>query len=205
MTLSIQVSGHHIDVGDSLTQYVEETLKKEILKYFDHAVSAHVTITKENYLFIVHINVNEGTGTGIIVKGDGQDKDAKTSYEIALHRVVTQLKRYKTRIKNHHKKGLSELSLELAEASQAKKYIFRESNEDHHEENHEDENPIIIAEQQHFIPKCTVKEAVMKMDLENLPAKLFINKKDNSIAMVFRRNDGNIAWVDSHMQPTKNK
>jgi hypothetical protein len=37
----------------------------------------------------------------------------------------------------------------------------------------------------------------MKMDLENLPALMFENIKNNRINIVYYRKDGNISWVDS--------
>ena len=56
--------------------------------------------------------------------------------------------------------------------------------------------PVIIAEMQTEIPVCTVSEAVMRMDLENLPALLFKNTAHGGLNMVYRRSDGNIGWVD---------
>ncbi len=46
------------------------------------------------------------------------------------------------------------------------------------------------------IDSLTVGEAVMRMDLASLPAMLFKNKTNGRINMVYRRDDGNIGWVD---------
>jgi hypothetical protein len=56
--------------------------------------------------------------------------------------------------------------------------------------------PVIIAEESADIPTLTVGEAVMRMDLADLPAKLFRNNAHNGLNMVYRRVDGNIGWVD---------
>ena len=56
--------------------------------------------------------------------------------------------------------------------------------------------PVIIAEMQAEMPTCTVSEAVMHMDLAGLPAFLFRNSAHGELSMVYRRNDGNIGWVD---------
>jgi hypothetical protein len=34
------------------------------------------------------------------------------------------------------------------------------------------------------------------MDLGELPALMFINKKTGSINAIYRREDGNISWID---------
>jgi hypothetical protein len=42
----------------------------------------------------------------------------------------------------------------------------------------------------------TVSEAVMRLDLADLPAMLFRNSAHGGLNMVYRRPDGNIGWVD---------
>ena len=42
----------------------------------------------------------------------------------------------------------------------------------------------------------TVAEAVMYMDLADLPALMFRNSAHNGLNMVYRRSDANIGWVD---------
>ena len=59
------------------------------------------------------------------------------------------------------------------------------------------DNPAIIAEKPTQVLPISVGEAVMKMDLENLPALMFENVKTGRINVVYYRRDGNISWVDS--------
>ena len=54
----------------------------------------------------------------------------------------------------------------------------------------------LIAEMQTEVPKLTVGEAVMRMDLADQPALLFRNRAHGGINMVYRRSDGNIGWID---------
>ena len=46
------------------------------------------------------------------------------------------------------------------------------------------------------IPAISVGEAVMQMELANAPVVVFKNEKHNGINVVYRRDDGNIGWVD---------
>ena len=55
---------------------------------------------------------------------------------------------------------------------------------------------LIIAEQHTEIDTMTVSEAVMKMDLQDLPALMFFNSAHGRLNVVYRRGDGNISWVD---------
>ena len=59
------------------------------------------------------------------------------------------------------------------------------------------DNPIIIAENQTVIENLTVSEAVMRIDLADAPAFVFRNSKHGGLGVVYRRDDGNIGWIDT--------
>lgn len=190
--MQVSVSGQHIDIGTSLHQYVEDSLNKGVKKYFENAVNASVVFTKQHHLFSAQIVVNEGTGSGVIIKAAGQSQDVYAAFEEAVGRIEKQLRRYKGRIKDHHKKKLGELE-NANSLLQGKKYTI--ANDDTAEEG-DGENPLIIAEKPTDIARLTVSEAVMEMNLQNLPALMFINKRTGTPNVVYHRRDGNIAWVD---------
>ena len=48
------------------------------------------------------------------------------------------------------------------------------------------------------IMSLTVSEAVMRMDLAAQPALMFRNSANGSLNMIYRREDGNIGWIDPH-------
>jgi hypothetical protein len=77
---------------------------------------------------------------------------------------------------------------------QAIKYVI---NSRYEEDKEPEEAPVIIAEKPTEIHHLSVSEAVMKMDLENLPALLFKNVKTGNISVVYYRKDGNISWVET--------
>ena len=54
----------------------------------------------------------------------------------------------------------------------------------------------MVAEMATEIPSLTVSEAVMRMDLSDQPAMMFRNRAHGGLNMVYRRNDGNIGWID---------
>ena len=60
----------------------------------------------------------------------------------------------------------------------------------------EELNPVIIAEKQTIIRELPVSDAVMELDLANRPFLLFKNAGHGRINIVYRRDDGNIGWID---------
>jgi len=201
--MQIRVSGSNMDVGQALTSYVEEHLAKEVLKYFEQAVSSEVHFTKENHhLFKVLIFVNEGVKGGIVVKSNAEAGDAYACFTEALQKAVKQLRRYKSRIKNYRRKGGGVKNIEPVYANiEAKKYVFPPLAHNVFEEMEQDEkaeeSATIINEKAANIESLSVNEAVMKMDLADLPALVFINKDNGHINVVYHRKDGNISWIDT--------
>ncbi len=197
--MQVIVSGQGMSVGQSLQEYAKEKLAKHVTKYFEQIMSAQVMFHKHSVFFKANIIINDGMGKHLLIKGEADSDDAYTSFDLALVKVEKQLRRYKNRIKNHHKTKASHL---MSDALVGTKYIIAPFSEaldqdaDYDEEASVD-NPIIIAEKPANIEKLTVAEAVMKMDLSALPALVFINQNNNCINIVYHRADGNISWVDT--------
>jgi len=203
--MQIKVSGSNMEVGQALTSFVEEHLAKDVTKYFDKAIRADVHFSKEKLLFKSLITVNEGVKGGIIVKSNAQAGDSYSAFMESLQKAVAQLRRYKDRIKNyrrqtHHNGGTIKDLEPVYESFEAKKYVLpplpydvffemeeSESQKDSHK---------IIQEKTTEIETLTASEAVMKMDLADLPALVFINKETGKISVVYHRKDGNISLID---------
>ncbi|MBM3579682.1 MAG: ribosome-associated translation inhibitor RaiA [Alphaproteobacteria bacterium] len=198
--MQVRVLGSHTDVGQSLTQYVQENLEKSVKKYFENAVSAEVHFVKNGHLFKVSLTVNEGVRGGIAVKADGEAGDAYAAFNEASERAAKQLRRYKRKIKNYHRQGGGLKSVEPNyKVIDAAKYVLPPLNLDvfaDMEEEIADESHKVVAEKTTAIEELSVDEAIMKMDLANLPTLVFVNNKNKRINVVYHRKDGNISWID---------
>ena len=191
--MQITISGHQVSLGASFTEYAEDALEKTVKKYFDKAVSAEITAEKRRAFFAVTITVNEGTGNKMIIKGQAEATDIYPAFDDALARIEKQLRRYKRKIKDHHKVAAKENTAELFNAT---KYVL---NNEEEKEEAEDQMPAIIAEKNTAVETLTVSDAVMRMHLADLPALVFINKLNNNLSVVYARKDGNISWVDTQV------
>jgi hypothetical protein len=56
--------------------------------------------------------------------------------------------------------------------------------------------PIIIAETEAKIPSVSVGEAVMQMEISGAEFLVFRNETKNNINVVYKRDDGNIGWIE---------
>jgi len=203
--MQVRVMGSNMDIGQALTQYVEENLTKAVTKYFDKAVNAEVHFVKNGHLHKVVLTVNEGVKGGITVKADAEAGDVYGAFNEAAEKAAKQLRRYKRKIKNYRRHGGGLKSVEPTDykALDAVKYIlppvaYNIFEEMENEETDEkiDDSLNVITEKNTDIEELTVNDAIMKMDLADLPALVFINKQNKRINVVYHRKDGNISWID---------
>lgn len=192
---TINISGQNISIGQSLQEYVEERLKHAIQKYFDQASSANINFTKSGFEFACDIIVNDGTGRHTVIKAHSQSDDIYSAFDTALGKIGKQLRKYKSKLKNRGDR------VKAGEVMpDATTYTIDTKMPEHgdFEAEVDVDNPVIIAEKPTPILRLSVGEAVMHMDLQNLPALMFENTNTGRINVVYYRPDGNISWIDSN-------
>lgn len=186
--MKISVQGKQLDVGDALRERIESTVEQIAAKYFSNPIDATATLSRHGPGFRADVNVH--VGKGIAVTSEGSGGDAHTAFDTAAERIDKQLRRYKRRLRDHHR-GHSEQSLPAAQ------YVLAAETEDGPEpESLDGWEPVVVAEMETTIEVLTVGEAVMRMDLASVPALMFRNRAHGGLNMVYRRPDGNVGWVD---------
>ncbi|MEX0921565.1 MAG: ribosome-associated translation inhibitor RaiA [Rhodovibrionaceae bacterium] len=192
MQLSIQ--GRQIDVGDAFRHHVEGSLTSIFDKYFGDPIEASVTLSRVAHLY--HAGLSVHIGRGMQLQASGEADEVYPAYDMAAERLAKRLRRYKRRLRDHHK------AMQESEVMEAQQYILaaQPGPEDADAENDDapeaDDTPVVIAEMAAEIPSLTVSEAVMRLDLAEAPALLFRNRAHGGLNMIYRRPDGNLGWVD---------
>ena len=189
--MEIRVSGHQVDTGQALRQRVEDRLAAIADKYFDRALSAHVTFGKGPHDHAFTCDIVAHVMHAVILKGSGRAQDAHIAFDQAADRIEKQLRRYKSRLKDRHGGDGGLDGLVLAEADAA--YTIFAATDD---EDGAADHPPIVAETSVDIPDASVSDAVMLLDLRNTTALLFRNSGTGRFNMVYRRQDGTIGWVE---------
>ncbi len=183
-----QISGRQIDIGEALQTHVRGELSAALEKYACRPTDAQVVFAREGHGFVCEVTVHLSTGLTAQSKGDAAEIYA--AFDSARERMEKQLRRYKRRLKDHHRERLQPV-----EFAGGASYILAASETDEDSEP-ESLQPIIIAEMPTRIPRLTVGEAVMQMELAGAPLLVFRNEKDSGLNVVYRREDGNIGWID---------
>lgn len=180
--MNIQISGKHIDLGDSLKEFVKTELNNLMNKYFETAIDANVFFSKKNHLFIVELHVH--IAKNFIANSTGSNEDPYKAMSDALKKLETQTKKYKNRLRNLKRNQIAKEQETLISHS-----AIQISDEDVIED-----NPVIIEENSIEVETLTVAEAVMRLEMTNSPLIVFENLGTKQLNIVHFRNDGHIGW-----------
>ncbi|MBO6601756.1 MULTISPECIES: ribosome hibernation-promoting factor, HPF/YfiA family [Paracoccaceae] len=183
-----QISGKQIDIGDALQTHVKECLGSAVSKYAERPTDANVIFSRSGHEYVCETTVHLSTGLTASAKASAHEIYA--AFDSCCDKMEKQLRRYKRRLKDHHKERSQ--PVELFGASS---YILAAS-EDNDTAEPETLQPIIVAEMETKIPSLSVGEAVMQMEIAGAPLLVFRNEGHDGVNVVYRRDDGNVGWID---------
>ncbi len=184
-----QITGKHIDIGQSLQEHVKQEVGSIVEKYAERPTDAVITFSKDGHEFVCEATVH--LSTGLTANAKAKSSEIYSSFDKSVGKLEKQLRRYKRRLKDHHKARRTPV-----ESIGAPSYILARG--DDHDETAEPETltPIIIAEMKTDIKSLSVGEAVMQMELADESVLVFRNESQKSLNVVYKRADGNIGWID---------
>ncbi len=188
MAMNLTVSGKQIDIGEALRDHVQRTLETAVGKYFDGAIEGAVTFSREAHEFRSDISVH--VGRNIMAQSHGLANDPYLAFDAACEHVAKRLRRHKRRLRDHNTRKVRQAEESILALQTI---IAGEPEASDETAGHE---PLVVAEMQTNVEMMTVGEAVMRLDLGQLPALMFRNRANGLFNMVYRRPDGNIGWVD---------
>ena len=184
--MDVRVAGHQVDTGESLREHAQRRVAEITEKYFSRSVGANVTFGRgpnNDYTCDIIAPVVQG----VVLKASNSGREPEMAFNGAADRIEKQLRRYARRLKDHKVDEDAQAYVENAAYT-----IF--SGAGRNEE--EADFPAIVAETQIDVPDSSVSDAVMLMDLRNTPALMFRNSATGEFNMIYRREDGNIGWVE---------
>ncbi|MCG6903489.1 MAG: ribosome-associated translation inhibitor RaiA [Rhodobacter sp.] len=183
-----QISGKQIDIGDALQVHVQTELGTVVEKYAERPTDANVVFSRNAHEFVCEAIIH--LSTGLTAQARAHDPEIYAAFDMACEKMEKQLRRYKRRLKDHHKERVQPVEL-----SDASSYILA-ANGDTDAQEPDSLQPIIVAEMETKIPSLSVGEAVMQMELAGAPVLVFRHEGHAGVNVVYRREDGNIGWID---------
>ncbi len=183
--MDVRVAGHQVETGESLREDAQRRVAEITEKLFARSIGANVTFGRgPNNDFTCDIVAP--VMQGVVLKASGRAREAQAALNAAADRIESQLRRYTKRLREHKVDGapyVENAGYTILAGSAAR----------------EDEPatfPAVVAETKVDVPDASVSDAVMMMDLRNTTALMFRNSATGAFNMIYRREDGNIGWVE---------
>jgi ribosomal subunit interface protein len=187
--MQYQITGKQIDIGEALQTHVRDSLDEVVSKYAGRPTDANIVFSKSGHEHVCEATIH--LSTGLTAQAKAHANEIYAAFDACAEKMEKQLRRYKRRLKDHHRERAQPVEL-----LQASSYILA-STEGPEESEPETLQPMIIAEMETRIPSLSVGEAVMQMEIAGAPVLVFRNEKQGSgVNIVYRRDDGNIGWID---------
>ena len=183
-----KITGKQIDIGEALQTHVQTQLNDVVAKYAERPTDANVIFSRSGHEYVCEATIHLSTGLNATAKAHSHEIYA--AFEDCAAKMEKQLRRYKRRLKDHHRERS-----EPVELFGASSYILA-AEEQAEDAEPESLQPIIVAEMETKIPSLSVGEAVMQMELAGAPVLVFRNEGKQELNVVYRRDDGNIGWID---------
>ena len=188
--MDVRVAGHQVDTGESLREHAARRMAEITEKHFSRSVGANVTFGRgpnNDYTCDIVAPVVQG----VVLKASYSAREAQMAFNGAADRIEKQLRRYSNRLKEHKADEGAQGFVENAGYTIFSGAAGRVDGE-------AEDHPTIVAETRVDIPETSVSDAVMLMDLRNTNALMFKNSATGDFNMIYRREDGNIGWVEPH-------
>lgn len=186
--MNVRVTGKHMDIGDSFRSRITGQINDAIAKYFDGGFSSQVLVEKAGSRFSADCKIHLDSGTNL--HAEGKANDPQLAFESAFERIEKRLRRYKRKLRDHHQGENRAAAMDIP-------YTVIESTSEEEEEVADNFAPAIVAETTKKLATMTVATAVMALDMTDEPLLVFRKPGASELNIVYRRNDGNIGWIDS--------
>lgn len=97
--MQLNITGHHVEVTDSLKAYVAEKLER-LEKHFDHVNNVHVILSVEKLRQKSEATVNVN---GASLFADSTEEDMYAAIDSMTDKLDRQIKKHKEKLKDHHR------------------------------------------------------------------------------------------------------
>lgn len=191
---NISVTGRHVLVTDAMKSYVEEKIAK-VEHFSKDIIDVHVVMDIQKQEHKVDIVIHAGH---ITIKTHASTPDMYASIDKVVDRLSARLNKYKSKIQEHHAKGLSAIEVDVSVIKGSFSEV-EEINDAIEEENikaiEEEFSHTIVSTEKTPLKMLTYDEALMKMELSGDHFMVFKSEEEQKLKVIYKRNDGDFGII----------
>ncbi len=186
---TLSVTGKHIEVTKPIRDYIEEKIAK-IEKISGHIIDIIVRLDVEKLNHSVDVALHF---SHFKVKVGATTENMYSAIDKAFEKLGAKLRKWKSRIQDHHAKGVSvtDMQVSILESAQHEAEELTQEIIDANNSTLESDYtlPKVVKEKKHPLKTLTLEEAVMKMELSGDHFLVYRSEEEQSIKVIYRRDD----------------
>lgn len=177
--MDIRVTGKNMTVTEGMREHLKEKLAK-FGKYAPRLVESHVILKKEKYLFTAEVTL---LAKNFRAYGEGSAKEnVFAAIDKAEVRVEKQLKKFREKLKDHHKGGAFGPALRAVERRSAGEAL--------------EDSPKVVKTRAFAAKPMSIEEASLQLGLSAKPFLVFQNSSTQQVNVLFKREDGHHGLIE---------
>lgn len=177
--MRIRITARHFDLNKQFETYIEKHIKK-LDRFFNNVIEAHIILSLEKHRHITEMIIYLYNNT---LRAKEEANDFYSSVDKAVDTLRRQLKKYKEKLKDYHRRG--------APVSIAKFAVLYSEDSDEGDSKHQ-----VIKTERFAVKPMSIDEAVMQIKLLNNDFLVFSNDRTNKVNVLYRRKDGNYGLIE---------
>ena len=179
--MDIRFQGVNLTVTEGMKEHLREKLVK-FERYAKKLVDSHVVLKKEKYRFIAEITL---LGKNMRTYGEGNSKEnVFTAMDQAYVKVEKQLKKFREKVKDHHRNSVSESFKTAVANKKAADSVL------------DDEKPRIVKTRSFAAKPMSIEEASLQLGVSAKPFLVFKNSSTQKVNVIFKREDGDHGIIE---------
>jgi len=181
--MRLELTGRHLTITPAMRALVGKRLEHTLRRLNDHALSAHVVLTRERARISAEVTLHARRERFLHAEATGQN--VELAINAAADKVDHQAQKLKGK-RDGRKRGPSAVKAGAAatpEAAGAPRAVSRP-------------RPRIIRARQYEVKPMSVEDAVVEIDDAADGLIVFRNSATDSVTVLFRRADGNLGLIE---------
>lgn len=178
--MRLDITGRHVTVTPALRQLITERLARLERKLNDAAISAQVIVTKEKYRHKVEIAVH--TRGDHVLSGTAE----ATTWSLAVRQAVEKIEQQVQKLKGRW---------DSRKRQAARVVRNRKITPQPDETAAAPDGPRVIRASRYAVKPMSIDDAAMRFEDGDEAFLVFRNADDDSVAILYRRKDGNLGLI----------
>jgi ribosomal subunit interface protein len=189
--MDVVVKGRHCTVSDQFRAFVDEKITR-LEKFDDRVIRVEVEVSaernKRQHDQASRVEITLRT-KGPVVRAEAAAEDKAAAFDVALDRLVAQLRRAADRKRVHHGQRTPQSLKNGVDVGEPEAAAIEETNGSHTVAGMEvqGDGPLVVREKSHAAVPMTLDQALMEMELVGHDFYLYIDSDHNTASVVYRR------------------